>query len=125
MASTDWMLAVAPRVARHTPLRARIFTEGSAGLWLVTGRVGLAALPPIPSTGLPGWYTVPEGSLGRRIVADSVTLVIASSPPVTWLVGRVEQVCPGTLVPFERIASLAVAYAVTDSGRACLRTASH
>lgn len=124
VANTDWMLAVAPWVARHASPRARIFTEGAAGVWLVTGRVGVAALPPVSSIGPPQWDPLPVGYLGQRIVADSVTVVIASSPPVAGFVARVERVCPGTLVLAEQIGSLAVAYGVTDSGRACLRAAS-
>jgi hypothetical protein len=124
VANTDWMLAVAPWVAQHTPPGARIFTEGAAGLWLITGRVGVAALPPTANIGLAAWDGPPAGYLGQRIVADSVTTVIASSPPVAGFASRVERVCPGTLVLPERIASLAIAYTVSDSGRACLRAAS-
>lgn len=123
LANTEWMLAVAPWVWKRTPPTAHIFTEGAAGVWLVTGRAGVAALPATPNIGSPDWNAHPGGYLGGRIVADSITVVVASSPPVFDFVRRVEQQCPGTLTNPERIGSLATGYQVTDSGRACLHRA--
>lgn len=121
--NTVWMRSVAPWVRTHTPPDAHLLTEGAAGLWLVTGRTGVAALPAAPNTGIgfpPGLD--PERYLPGRLIADSITWVLASSPPVLHAVARVEQACPGTFRQGVPIDGLSVAFAVRDTTRACVAT---
>jgi hypothetical protein len=129
VANTEWMLAVAPWVRAHTPPDARILTEGAAGLWLATGRAGVAALPAVPGAGggrtpAPG----PADYLRARLLADSITLVIASSGPVRDGVARIADACPDAFAPGIPIVrrraapavAIAVAYTVNAAARSCL-----
>ena len=120
-ANTAWLEAVAPWVEAHTPRDARILTEGAAGLWLATGRVGVAALPATPN------YAVSRSDgttdVASRLLDDGVTVVIASSPPVYAGVVAMERRCPGTFRRGNPIGEIAAAFGVNDSTRACLATA--
>ncbi len=128
--NSEWMLAVAPWVRAHAPPDARILTEGAAGLWLATGRTGVAALPAVPGGAAPRLPDLgPAGYVGGRLVADAITLVIASSGPVHAAVAAIGEACPGAFaaaIPIPRSGdrdppvAIAVAHPVNPAARPCL-----
>lgn len=117
--NTAWLETVVPWVMTHTPANARVFTEGAAGLWLATGRTGVAALPAGP-TFIVRPPDDPEG-LAARLIGDSITVVIASSAFVNASVAALNRRCPGTFPRSDTIGALATALAVSDRTRECLR----